>query len=139
MTYFEIKKAIILVWMICIFIIMFITNTIVNIITQTFINSFIDGKFKLFDVPNQFSEEVTDVSNYFLIFHLKSFCIILPFVILIVTIQIIKLYRKNRNVDFGEEGDSRWTTLKEIQEQYKKKYQIVINTIVVLLDFNISL
>lgn len=44
----------------------------------------------------------------------------LPFVILIVTIQIIKLYRKNRNVDFGEEGDSRWTTLKEIQEQYKE-------------------
>lgn len=117
---FRNKKAIILVWMICIFIIMFITNTIVNIITQTFINSFIDGKFKLFDVPNQFSEEVTDVSNYFLIFHLKIICIILPFVILIVTIQIIKLYRKNRNVDFGEEGDSRWTTLKEIQEQYKE-------------------
>lgn len=62
---FRNKKAIILVWMICIFIIMFITNTIVNIITQTFINSFIDGNLSYFDVPNQFSEEVTDVSNYF--------------------------------------------------------------------------
>ena len=73
---------------------MFITNTIVNIITQTFINSFIDGKFKLFDVPNQFSEEVTDVSNYFLIFHLKIICIILPFVILILQFKSLNYIEK---------------------------------------------
>ncbi|EPI5524136.1 VirD4-like conjugal transfer protein, CD1115 family [Staphylococcus pseudintermedius] len=30
------------------------------------------------------------------------------------------MYRKYRNVDWGEEGDSRWTTLKELKEQYKE-------------------
>ncbi|MBE5674659.1 type IV secretory system conjugative DNA transfer family protein [Staphylococcus sp. SS35] len=117
---FQNKKVVFFLWLICVLLIMFIINMMINIVIKTLANSFINGNFKLFDVPNQFVKELTDISNYFLIFYFKYICIFLPFVILIVTVQIIKLYRKNRDVDYGEEGDSRWTTLKEIQEQYKE-------------------
>ncbi|MFK3433894.1 type IV secretory system conjugative DNA transfer family protein [Staphylococcus aureus] len=117
---FQNKKVVFFLWLICVLLIMFIINMMINIVIKTLANSFINGNFKLFDVPNQFVKELTDISNYFLIFYFKYICIFLPFVMLIVTIQIIKLYRKNRDVDYGEEGDSRWTTLKEIQEQYKE-------------------
>lgn len=117
---FQNKKVIILLWLICILFIMFIINMFTNIVFHTIANSFVNGNFKVFNLPNQLVDESTKISNYFVIDHFKYISVFLPFVILIVTIQIIKLYRKNRDVDYGEEGDSRWTTLKEIQEQYKE-------------------
>ncbi|EGQ1719680.1 type VI secretion protein, partial [Staphylococcus pseudintermedius] len=45
--------------------------------------------------------------------------IMLP-LFLFISYKFYKMYRKYRNVDWGEEGDSRWTTLKELKEQYKE-------------------
>ncbi|HHC9779601.1 TPA: type IV secretory system conjugative DNA transfer family protein, partial [Staphylococcus aureus] len=59
---FQNKKVVFFLWLICVLLIMFIINMMINIVIKTLVNSFINGNFKLFDVPNQFVKELTDIS-----------------------------------------------------------------------------
>ncbi|MDK4171522.1 hypothetical protein O0F86_12060, partial [Staphylococcus pseudintermedius] len=52
--------------------------------------------------------------------HFKSTLLYMFPLFLLISYRFYRLYRKYRNVDWGEEGDSRWTTLKELKEQYKE-------------------
>ncbi|HCA6963239.1 TPA: type IV secretory system conjugative DNA transfer family protein, partial [Staphylococcus pseudintermedius] len=66
---------------------------------------------------------ISILKNPFSMLHFEHFgytlLIMLP-LFLFISYKFYKMYRKYRNVDWGEEGDSRWTTLKELKEQYKE-------------------
>ena len=98
--------------------IMFIINTCINVIFFTFQRMF-QNNFQIFKTLDYFNDEITNTYHLFSLTFIKIDLLILPFISIITIYKVIKLYRKNRDIDYGEEGDSRWTTLKEIQEQYK--------------------
>lgn len=118
--FFQNRKFLILLGIILILIIMAIINFAINVLFHSLTMTFNKGEFELFKIPTNLANESLNIKNLFSLDYLKYDLFILPLVVLIVMVQLLKLYRKNRDVDYGEEGDSRWTTLEEVQAQYKE-------------------
>ncbi|MCG1169225.1 type IV secretory system conjugative DNA transfer family protein [Staphylococcus epidermidis] len=118
--FFQNRKFLILLGIILILIIMAIINFAINVLFHSLTMTFNKGEFELFKIPTNLANESLNIKKLFSLDYLKYDLFILPLVVLIVMVQLLKLYRKNRDVDYGEEGDSRWTTLEEVQAQYKE-------------------
>ncbi|EGQ4108038.1 VirD4-like conjugal transfer protein, CD1115 family [Staphylococcus pseudintermedius] len=119
------RKSLMLLFSFTIFSTFLIVNTVLKIIfdirqQQQNVNflSKIDVAYEVIKL-----KLISILKNPFSMLHFEHFgytlIIMLP-LFLFISYKFYKMYRKYRNVDWGEEGDSRWTTLKELKEQYKE-------------------
>ncbi|EGQ0296387.1 type IV secretory system conjugative DNA transfer family protein [Staphylococcus pseudintermedius] len=119
------RKSLMLLFSFTIFSTFLIVNTVLKIIfdirqQQQNVNflSKIDVAYEVIKL-----KLISILKNPFSMLHFEHFgytlLIMLP-LFLFISYKFYKMYRKYRNVDWGEEGDSRWTTLKELKEQYKE-------------------
>ncbi|ENK7113284.1 type IV secretory system conjugative DNA transfer family protein [Staphylococcus pseudintermedius] len=119
------RKSLMLLFSFTIFSTFLIVNTVLKIIfdirqQQQNVNflSKIDVAYEVIKL-----KLISILKNPFSMLHFEHFgytlLIMLP-LFLFISNKFYKMYRKYRNVDWGEEGDSRWTTLKELKEQYKE-------------------
>lgn len=75
-----------------------------------------DGIMSLFDIT---VEEMLHIPNWLDFSYIGFSLLTLPVIVPFSFYKIYKLYRKNRPMNYGEQGDSRWATLDEIKSQYK--------------------
>ncbi|HEC2183824.1 TPA: type IV secretory system conjugative DNA transfer family protein [Staphylococcus delphini] len=119
------RKSLMLLFSFTIFSTFLIVNTVLKIIfdirqQQQNVNflSKIDVAYEVIKL-----KLISILKNPFSMLHFEHFgytlLIMLP-LFLFISYKFYKMYRKYRNVDWGEEGDSRWTTLKELKGQYKE-------------------
>lgn len=107
-------------------------NWLINLLNGTFqaiMNHFSNTTTDIFDTTILYDElksvvfsigTVFKINDYLLIFFVL--CAIASFLVLS---KLYSVYVRYRKVDYGQHGDARWTTKKELQEQYKAVPQVL--------------
>lgn len=104
------------------FVQLFFANYVINVILNT--NETISKltQSNIFNYIDELYYQFKTLANFFIFKYsnFKFFLIITPLITLLTFYNIYKYYRKYRHVDYGQEGDSRFATLEEVQQQYKE-------------------
>lgn len=107
-------------------------NWLINLLDGTFkaiMNHFSNTSIDIFDTTILYDELQSVVFSIETLFRMNDYFLIY-FVLcaiasLFVLSKLYSVYVRYRKVDYGQHGDARWTTKKELQEQYKAVPQVL--------------